>query len=116
MDLSERIKAILDEQGVSQSKFAKTLNIDPSYVSMLVHGERKRISTILAGLIEEKYNYSAKWVIDGIGEKISHKGNLNNREWLIEKVKKMEESSINAVLAYVKTLEGIEEGEPPPKE
>ena len=72
MSLGDRIKMILRERNIRQVEFAKTLGISPNYVNLIVNGKRTTISDTLAKLMEESFGYSAQWLLEGSGEKLSN--------------------------------------------
>jgi transcriptional regulator with XRE-family HTH domain len=109
MDLDERIKLILKERQVKQVDFAKALGITANYVNQLATGRKGAISEILAKLIENKYGYATQWVMDGIGERYAQRGGSNRRQELIDKINRMSQTQVNAVLAYARSLEELEQ-------
>jgi transcriptional regulator with XRE-family HTH domain len=54
---------------MTQTDFAESVGTSASYISMVVNGRRSSISGPLAFLIEEKYGYSADWMLHNEGEK-----------------------------------------------
>jgi transcriptional regulator with XRE-family HTH domain len=109
MDLNERIRLILKERNVKQVDFAKTLGITANYANQLATGRKTAISEILAKLIEDRYGYAAQWVMDGIGERYAKRDVSNRRQELIDKINRMSQTQVNAVLAYVRSLEELEQ-------
>ena len=69
--LGQRIKIILDERKIKQVEFARTLGISANYVNQIVNGKKETISDTLSRLIEERYGYSAYWILTGNGEKLA---------------------------------------------
>lgn len=106
MPLDQRIQTILQEQGIKQVEFAKALGISAAYVNLLVNGKKTAISEPLAMLIEERYGYSAQWILDGSGEKQAAPIAAGRAE-LIEKIQAMSDSDLWAAAAFVHTLERI---------
>ena len=113
MTLGDRLRIILKERGIKQVEFAKVLGVSANYVSLLISGKRGPISDTLAKLIEETYGYSAQWVLDGSGEKLSTNQLTAEKSEIIKKIQKMSNSEARAVLAFVNTLDNIgkQEGE-----
>ncbi|MEY8383180.1 helix-turn-helix domain-containing protein [Christensenellaceae bacterium 44-20] len=113
MSLGQRIQTILKEQKVKQVEFARTLGISANYVNLIANDKKATISDTLAKLIEESYGYSAQWVLDGSGEKLSANELTAEKAELLKKIQKMSSSEVRAVLAFVNTLESMnkEKGE-----
>lgn len=113
MSLGQRIQVILKERKIKQIEFAKTLGISANYVSLIVNGKKETISNTLAKLIEESYGYSAQWILDGSGEKLSANELTNEKSEILKKIQKMSDSEVRAVLAFVNTLDNMnkEKGE-----
>jgi transcriptional regulator with XRE-family HTH domain len=68
-EVSDNLRTILKELNMSQLEFAKSVGISNVYINMVVNGKRNSISHPLAFLIEEKYGYSADWLLYNYGEK-----------------------------------------------
>ena len=71
MSLGQRVQTILKERKIKQVEFARTLGISANYVNLIVNDKKETISDTLAKLIEERYGYSAQWILDGSGKKSS---------------------------------------------
>lgn len=115
MNLSERVKIILTEQKLNQRQFSSELGVTESYISAIVNGKVLNISHPLASLIEEKYGYHAKWILQGIAPKIkqlSKNRNLSDtHQKLLMKVEDIGEAQAKAILAFIKYLEETEDDE-----
>lgn len=113
MDLGERIKIILEENNIKQKDFAKTLGVTESYISAIINKRNKKISLSLASLIEEKYGFNIDWLLHGTGEKIkqfSKNTELTNmQKKTIEQIEKMDNIQLKSVLAFINSLEQIEQ-------
>lgn len=107
MTLGERLKLILNERNIKQIDFANALGVSANYVNLLISGKRGPISGTLAKLIEETYGYSAQWVLSGTGEKTVTSEFTAGKAEIMKKIQKMSDSEINATLAFVITLESI---------
>lgn len=107
MTLGQRIKCILNEKDVKQVEFAKALGISPNYVNLLVNDKKTNISETLAKLIEETYGYSSSWITDGCGDKLVSSDLTAVKMETIKKIKKMSDSEINAILAFINSLEDV---------
>lgn len=64
MQLSDRIRLILSENSLKQKEFAKSIQVTESYISKLLRDE-SGLSNSTATLIEERYGYSASWILTG---------------------------------------------------
>ena len=105
--LSQRIKTILDERKIKQVEFARTLGISANYVNQIVNGKKENISDALSKLIEERYGYSADWILTGNGEKLAANEISAEKTAIIKKILKMSEGEIKAVQAFINTLESM---------
>lgn len=104
MSLGQRVQTILKERKIKQVEFARTLGISANYVNLIVNNKKETISDTLAKLIEESYGYSAQWVLNGSGEKLSSNELTAEKYEIIKKIQKMSTNEIKAVLAFVNTL------------
>lgn len=107
MSLGQRIQCILKEQKIKQVEFAKALGISANYVNLIVNDKKGTISDTLTKLIEERYGYSAQWILDGSGEKLSANELTAEKAEVLKKIQKMSDGEVNAVLAFVNTLNSI---------
>lgn len=107
MALGERIKTILSERSIKQVEFAAALGVSANYVNQLVNGKKLNISDTLAKLIEETYGYSAQWVVNGEGEKISAPSLSTAKLEFIKRIQKMPDEEIAALLAFANSLDSI---------
>ncbi|MGE4353941.1 MAG: helix-turn-helix domain-containing protein [Oscillospiraceae bacterium] len=112
MTLGQRIQTILRERKIKQVDFAKTLGISANYVNLIANDKKGNISNTLAMLIEETYGYSARWVLNGTGEKLSSSDLTAERAEIFKKIQKMSDSEVKAILAFVNTLESINKQPP----
>lgn len=107
MALGERLRMILTESNESQVDFAKALGIGATYVNQLVQGKKVNISPTLAILIEEKYGYSANWIMTGEGEKRALQTSSTIKIKFLKKIQKMPDDEIMALLAFANSLENV---------
>jgi plasmid maintenance system antidote protein VapI len=63
MGLSDRLRTIVCDLNISQTKFADTLGVSFTYINCLINGKRGNISQSLAILIQVVYGYSAQWIL-----------------------------------------------------
>jgi transcriptional regulator with XRE-family HTH domain len=68
-EVSDNLRTILKELNMSQMEFAQSVGTSNVYINMVINGKRGSISHPLAFLIEEKYGYSADWILYNDGEK-----------------------------------------------
>jgi transcriptional regulator with XRE-family HTH domain len=67
--VSDNLRTILNELNMSQIDFSKSVGTSFGYLNMVINGRRASISRQLALLIEEKYEYSADWLLHNEGDK-----------------------------------------------
>jgi transcriptional regulator with XRE-family HTH domain len=112
MSQCERIKQILKENTLKQKQFASTIGVSESYISKLLKDPEIRLSQSLATLIEEKYGYNAKWILDGTDPKfkqISKNKSLSEiHQKALAQLEKMNDEQVKAVLAFIHSLEELE--------
>lgn len=113
LNLKERIKTILKENGLKQKEMAQELGVTESYISALSNGRNSTVSQALATLIEEKYGYSSAWVLNGTEPKFKTCGKTRALSGLhkraIAQIENLSPEQVKAVLAFVRSLEEIEE-------
>jgi transcriptional regulator with XRE-family HTH domain len=68
-NVADSLRTILSELNISQIDFAKSVGASFGYINMVVNGRRKSVSRQLALLIQEKYGYSADWILHNEGDK-----------------------------------------------
>lgn len=109
MTLGDRLRIILKERNIKQVEFAKVLGVSANYVNLLISGKRGPISDTLAKLIEETYGYSAQWVMNGEGEKLSSPSLSATKIEFLKKIQKMPDDEIIALLAFANSLENVKQ-------
>lgn len=112
MNQCDRIKLILKENKLKQKQLAAEIGVTESYISKLIKEPDIRLSQPVAAMIEQKYGYSADWVLTGVEPKlkqISKNRALSelHQKALIE-LEKMNGEQIKAVLAFINSLDEIE--------
>lgn len=107
MELYERLKTILNESGLKQREFALSLGVTESYISRLIKGTHTNISESLALLIQERYGYSAKWIMTGQGDKFKSKERTFIKEVAKKKVESLTEDEAKAVLAFLNSIDEV---------
>lgn len=112
MNLSERIRMILDENHLKQKDLSSEIGVTESYISALLNGRNSNMSQALATLIEEKYGYNSSWVLKGAEPKLKmlskNKTLSDIHKKAILQIEKLNPEQIKAVLAFVNALEEIE--------
>ena len=112
MNQCDRIKLILQENKLKQKQFAAKLGVTAGYISILLKDPNIRLSQALAALIEEKYGYSADWVLNGEGPKLKqiskNKGLSELHQKAMIQLEKMDDYQVKAVLAFINSLDDIE--------
>ena len=108
MDLSDRIRCIISENGLKQKEFAKSINVTESYISKLLRGE-SGLSNSTANLIEERYGYSVNWILNGMEPKMNLKYRTKNlspiQRKVISEIEQMDEAELIAVKAFINSLD-----------
>jgi transcriptional regulator with XRE-family HTH domain len=110
MALSDRIRTIINECGLTQKEFAKNINVTDSYISKVLKDE-SGMANSTALLIEQLYNYSKNWIMTGDEPKFitGKKRNLSIlQKKIIMDVEQMKESELKALLAFIESLKKIE--------
>ena len=67
MTLADRLKKIIDEQGLTKKTKKKTLGVSENYIYQLT-GSKEKLTTIsgtLARLIALEFGYDKDWIIYG---------------------------------------------------
>jgi transcriptional regulator with XRE-family HTH domain len=91
---------------MSQIDFAKSVGASFGYINMVINGRRRSISRQLALLIQEKYGYSADWILHNEGDKKIIPFKCKK---LFEKMKalldQLSPEEINCLYEYILSLE-----------
>lgn len=108
MNLSDRVRLIITENGLKQKEFAKSINVTESYISKLLRGE-SGLSNSTANLIEERYGYSVNWILNGIEPKTRQKSKAKDlspiQRKVISEIEQMDEADLIAVKAFISSLD-----------
>jgi transcriptional regulator with XRE-family HTH domain len=67
MNLIERLELVLSETGVDQSELGRAMGVTKGAVSQLLKGEIKSLKLEYAVGIQERFGYSAVWLVLGKG-------------------------------------------------
>ena len=112
MELHERIALIIKDNNFKQKELAVLIGVSESYVSTLLSGRNKKISTPVANLIEEKLGYNTQWLLVGEEPKykqISRNPNISDvHRKVIFQIERMPDEQVRAVLAFIESLEKVE--------
>ena len=106
MALSDRVRIIINECGLKQKIFAKSINVTDSYISKLIRDE-SGMSNRTAMVIEQLYGYSKNWIILGQEpKKLAGRGNNLTalQRKIITDVEQMSEGELRALLAFIESL------------
>lgn len=107
MSLGERLRSIIKESGLTQAAFAKENGITLNYLNAVLNGRKTNFSIIFAKSIEQKYGYSAEWVINGTGKKFDYDELSQLQLDIIKKVKRMSQKEATAVYAFIDSLHTV---------
>jgi plasmid maintenance system antidote protein VapI len=102
-ELSDRLRTIVSDLNISQTKFANTLGVSFTYINCLLNGKRWNISQSLAILIQCIYGYSAQWILFEEGnvlKKVIHR-TLKNRPRLIAVLNTLTKEEIDMVIDHI---------------
>lgn len=111
MDQCGRIKVILQENQLKQKELAAQLGVTEGYISKLLRDPNIGLSQTLAALVEEKYGYSARWLLTGQGPKLRTGGGRAPSELhqrAILQLEQLDEGQVRAVLAFIRSLKEVE--------
>lgn len=107
MNLSNRIRLIIQENNLKQKEFAKSINVTESYISKLLRDE-SGLSNSTATLIEEKYGYSTDWILNNKEPKMNQKSKARNlthiQRTVIADIEQMSEAELIAVKSFISSL------------
>jgi plasmid maintenance system antidote protein VapI len=103
MGVSDKLRIIVSDLNISQTKFADTLGVSFTYINCLINGKRKNISQSLAILIQKTYGYSADWILNGEGGALKKmiRRTLKSRPRLIDVLNTLTEEEINLVIDHI---------------
>jgi transcriptional regulator with XRE-family HTH domain len=107
MALSDRVRIIINECGLKQKAFAKSINVTDSFISKLLRDE-SGMANSTAMLIEHLYGYSKDWIITGKEPKMlpGRGRNITGlHKKIIMDVEKMNEGELRALLAFIESLQ-----------
>lgn len=109
MNQCDRIRLILQENQLKQKQLAAEIGVTESYISKLLKDPSIHLSQSLAALIEEKFGYSAGWVLSGSAPKRKEGPGLSAlHRRALARLEKMSDEQVRAVLAFINSLDDIE--------
>lgn len=112
MNQCDRIRIILKENHLKQKQLAYEIGVSESYISILLKNPNINISQTLASLIEEKYGYSVKWILNGIEpkfKKVSKNKTLSKlQQKALAQLETMSDQQVKAVLVFINSLDELE--------
>jgi transcriptional regulator with XRE-family HTH domain len=103
---------MLGELNMSQIDFAESVGTSFGYFNMVFNSRRTSISRQLALLIEEKYGYSADWLLHGEGDKkvCPYKNKKMYRDMKTE-INRLSYDEFDCLLKFILSLEENEKHE-----
>lgn len=101
--VQERFIHILKESNLSQTEFAKALDLSPAFISNICNG-KARPSKTTATLIEIRYGYFANWVLEGKGPIRKPTGNSSTMYEIAKLLSLMDEDELFATKAFIYSL------------
>jgi transcriptional regulator with XRE-family HTH domain len=102
-ELSDRLRTIVSDLNISQTKFANTLGVSFTYINCLLNGKRENISQSLAILIQCIYGYSAQWILFEEGSVLKKiiRRTLKTRPQLIAVLNTLAKEEIDMVIDHI---------------
>jgi transcriptional regulator with XRE-family HTH domain len=103
MELSDRLRTIVSDLNISQTKIANTLGVSFTYINCLLNGKRGNISQSLAILIQYIYGYSAQWILFEEGNVLKKiiRRTLKTRPQLIAVLNTLTKEEIDMVIDHI---------------
>jgi transcriptional regulator with XRE-family HTH domain len=105
MALSDRIREIINESGLNQKKFAKSIGVSDSFISKVLRDETG-ISNARAQVLEGLYKFSKDWILNGTEpkKKVDSGRILTPLQiQIINSIEQMEDNELIEVLTYIET-------------
>jgi transcriptional regulator with XRE-family HTH domain len=110
--VSDNLRTVLSELNMSQIDFAKSVGTSFGYINMVINNRRTSISQQLALLIEEKYGYSAEWILHDEGDKkINTFKNQKVYKEMPNQINQLSSEEVNHLSKYILSLEQKEKNE-----
>jgi transcriptional regulator with XRE-family HTH domain len=104
LSFSVRLRIIVHDLDISQTKFASSLGVSFTWVNCLINGKRGNISQSLALLIQQLYGYPTRWIFyeEGDGLKKVIRRTLYTRPQLIGILNAFTREEIDLSMEYIK--------------
>lgn len=93
IEIANNLKILRNSLNLSQSEFAKKINVTRAVISNLEQGRNKHLNIVLLKLICNEFNVNEEWLFNGKGKmyntndstlkKIKSDYNLSNNEFII---------------------------------
>jgi transcriptional regulator with XRE-family HTH domain len=113
MAVSDRVRIIMQEKGLNQTRFAESIYATKGYISRLLKGEIG-MSNSTAMLIEKVHGYAREWILKGTEPKMSSLAtqplSLVQRK-IIQEVEAMTDDELFFIATYIEALKKKKAGE-----
>jgi transcriptional regulator with XRE-family HTH domain len=106
MVVSDRVRIIMQEKGMNQTKFAESIYATKGYISRLLKGEIG-MSNSTAMLIENVHGYAREWILNGTEPKMSSQAvqSLSQvQKKIIQEVEAMTDDELFFIATYIEAL------------
>jgi transcriptional regulator with XRE-family HTH domain len=107
------MRAIIQECGLNQKEFARSINVTDSFISKLLRAE-SGLSNSTAMLIEKLYGYSKDWILMGVEPKIINSNGTTLsplQKKIIADVELMNHAELKTLSAFIESLKVYQEEE-----
>jgi len=68
MDLSDRLRALRLESGLSAAQLSELAGLSPAHVSIIERGERPNVAATTATALARVLGTCAEYLVDGVGD------------------------------------------------
>ena len=102
--ISDRIRKIRTDDGLSQLRFAQTLSISRSAICKLESGENKPSEQTLA-IIQKHFLVNADWLRTGIGEPYTSE---DSRSCILRLLARTDDELISLLIRLLKTYDQLD--------
>ena len=100
-EIGERIKALIDELGISQRQFAYRISINPATISKIVQGKIIPNNRIII-LITNVFNVSKKWLETGEGDIFSGESTNPIKKDIFDMIDNLDEEQVETLAKFMK--------------
>ncbi|WP_417590005.1 helix-turn-helix domain-containing protein [Owenweeksia hongkongensis] len=83
-DIAQRIKELIDDQGLSNTDFAKEANLNPAIISHILSGRNKPSLQVINQIKESFTNVNLDYLITGSGQLYIDITNVNTKDKPVE--------------------------------